>query len=616
MLFRLLKPDVTAIRFWVGVAFALAGGAILFRVTSQAIESDAEIRFKSMARVGSYTIGARIKSYTDVLRGTAGLFRANPDATEEQFRDYVDQLNIKENFPGIEVINYARVVTDQQRPAIEQQIRERLRDLGAPPRGFSIKPRGPDATYTVIIYIEPRSALWFDKLGMDLEARQYTRTALATSRDNDIMTASGTRVPILSGPNQHGLAMRMPVYRVGMPGRTAEQRRAAYIGSVGIGFGVQNLIAGVLERLPIKGTRLTVSDVTPVPVEPGLPAQSMLLFDSGYGVPVPAPSLPVWGNAQLHVQLPIEFNQRKWIADFSIPRHELYTYFDAFYPWLAALAGSVSAALLYTLFQTLAASRRHAIRMAEDMTRELRASQSKLQASHEKLRRLAAHTEQIKERERKRIAREIHDDLGQSLLAVRIDAEMLTARTRDTHSRLHARAKATLQQIDSTIRSVRQIINDLRPNVLDLGLNAAVDWQVTEFERRTGIECYLIEDDNDLRVDDQCATAFFRILQESLNNIARHAHATEVRIELELKNFSLSMAIRDNGIGLQPGSRNRPGSFGLVGIEERVNILGGTFSIKSEPGAGTVLLVKIPIVGQPPPRPALTGKAPSEKLTA
>jgi signal transduction histidine kinase len=616
VLIRMLKPNLATRRFWIGAMLSATAGGALYYVTGKAIESDAETRFKSMARIASYSIGARIKSYTDVLRGAAGLFRASPNATADQFRHYVHQLNVKENFPGIQVINYAHVIDEPARPALEQHIRNELQEVGANRPDFRIRPRGPAASYTVITYIEPHEGGWTEKLGMDLEAREYTRDVLAKSRDNDMMTASGTRVPILSGPNRHGLAMRLPIYRNDMPSQTVEQRRKAYIGSVGIGFGVNNLISGVLETLPIKGTRLLVTDVTPVPPEPGEKPQSIVLFDSAYQPAKTAPSHALWTDDKLRVALPIEFNQRTWMADFSISRSNLYSTFDAAYPWLAAVAGSITTALLYTLFQTLAASRRNAIRIAEEMTTELRNSQVKLQSSHEKLRRLAAHAEQIKERERKRIAREIHDDLGQNLLALRIDAEMLASRTSGSHSRLNARARATLQQIDSTIRSVRQIINDLRPNVLDLGLNAAVDWQISVFERRTGIKCDLLENETEFRVDDQCATALFRILQESLNNIARHSRATEVQIELHMHESMLSMAIHDNGIGMQPGTRNRPGSFGLVGIEERVAILGGTFSVKSAPGAGTALLVKVAVSNNPAliRQPIQTGKTQSEKL--
>jgi signal transduction histidine kinase len=135
--------------------------------------------------------------------------------------------------------------------------------------------------------------------------------------------------------------------------------------------------------------------------------------------------------------------------------------------------------------------------------------------------------------------------------------------------------------------------------VLDLGLSAAVDWQVADFARRTGVACDLVDDDGDYRIDDHCATAFFRILQESLNNVARHAHATRAWIDLRQHADMLTMTIRDNGVGMLPGSRNRNGSFGLVGIEERVAIFGGSFSISSGPDTGTTIVVTIPVTGAP-----------------
>jgi signal transduction histidine kinase len=219
--------------------------------------------------------------------------------------------------------------------------------------------------------------------------------------------------------------------------------------------------------------------------------------------------------------------------------------------------------------------------------------------SNENLRRLAAHAEHIKENERKRIAREIHDDLGQNLLALRIEADMLSTRTRDRHPRLHARARSTLFQIDATIKSVRQIINDLRPNVLDLGLSAAVEWQIAEFKRRTGIECELIDEPKEVVLGDHAATAFFRILQESLSNIVRHAHATRVRVELKSSGQMLTMTVSDNGIGLGARERGKVGSFGLVGIEERISILDGSFSITSLDGEGTTVCVSVPLHADP-----------------
>ena len=580
-----------------GALLSLVVGAGAHLATSEAIESDASMRFRNMARSAQYTIDARIKSYSDVLRGTAGLFRATEYTSADEFRQYVEQLDIENNFPGIEVINYARTVHAEGLVELDRELRGRMRLLGIQGDAPPLLPLPGRDTYTVLVYIEPRSRPSLEKLGMDLEARGYTRQVLAHARDANILSASGTRIALQPGPNQSSQALRMPVYRIGMPTGTVAERRLAYMGSAGIGFSVARLMGGILDEFPVKGTRLVVTDLTEVPPEPGEAPPRAILYDSLATPRHPHPALPPDDASVFSASLPIEFNQRLWRADFSIPRSALYTSFDIYYPWLAAFAGFMSTALLYALFQTMAFSRRNALRMAEDMTRELRASQAKLQASHEKLRLLAAHAEQIKEGERKRIAREIHDDLAQSLLALKIEAEFLANRTRGGHKRLHARADATVRQIDVTIRSVRHIINDLRPNVLDLGLSAAVDWQVADFARRTGIACELVDDDGDYRIDDHCATAFFRILQESLNNVARHAHATRVWIDLRQHADMLTMTIRDNGVGMQPGSRNRNGSFGLVGIEERVGILGGSFSVSSGPESGTTIVVTIPVTG-------------------
>jgi signal transduction histidine kinase len=379
-----------------------------------------------------------------------------------------------------------------------------------------------------------------------------------------------------------------------MPTNTVSERRAAYLGTIGIGFSVHRLVLGALEETSARTVRLRLyggSDSNDASSEDF----GLLLFDSANWSAAPEDE-----GAQFSYVLPIDFNGKMWRAHFTVQKKMLYSQFDAYLPWLAMFTGFAGSMLIYALFHTLSSSRMRAIKMAEDMTQELRDSQSKLQLSHYKLRRLAAHADQIKEEERKRIAREIHDDLGQNLLALRIEADILANRTGIRHRRLHARARATLTQIDNTIKSVRHIINDLRPNVLDLGLSAAVEWQIAQFRQRSGLTCELIEHQNDIAIEDHCATAFFRILQESLSNILQHASASVVRVELRQEGGMLTMCISDNGIGLQARSRNKTGSFGLVGIEERISLLGGTCSITGSPNAGTVVSVSVPLEYEAP----------------
>jgi signal transduction histidine kinase len=226
---------------------------------------------------------------------------------------------------------------------------------------------------------------------------------------------------------------------------------------------------------------------------------------------------------------------------------------------------------------------------------ERRQAEDALRQSQEELRQLASYQERIKEDERKRIAREIHDELGQNLLALRIDIAMLHARTASTHPRLNKKVHAVLDHIDSTMKAMRAIINNLRPTVLDLGLNAAIEWQVKEFQRRTGIVCELNMPEAELVMNDSRATALFRILQESLNNVFRHARATRARIVLDCTGTKLTMKVVDNGVGIFPGCRRKANSFGLVGIKERVSTLGGEFAIDTAPDEGTALTVSIPL---------------------
>ncbi|HJV81783.1 PAS domain S-box protein [Noviherbaspirillum sp.] len=220
--------------------------------------------------------------------------------------------------------------------------------------------------------------------------------------------------------------------------------------------------------------------------------------------------------------------------------------------------------------------------------------EEELKHSRQILRHLVSYQERVREDERKRIAREIHDDLGQNLLALRIDVSMLHTRTGAAHPKLNERVKTALGHIDATIKAVRAAINNLRPTVLDLGLNAAIEWQVQDFQRRSGIDCELNTED-DISVDDTRATALFRILQESLNNVIRHAQASQVGIDLYRENNKLIMKIADNGIGIYPDCRRKANSFGLVGIQERINALGGELVIDTDQNKGTTLIVSLPM---------------------
>ena len=574
---------------------SLCVGLVFHMAASMSIDNDARMLFDSLTHSTKQSINMRVKSYTDLLRGAASLFRASDQVSREQFHDYVSSLDLRKNFPGVMNLNYCKALDDARRAAFEAAMQH---DYPAGRDGypaFAIDPPGPRDWYSVLVYIEPISSAP-EKYGHDIAVRPAVAEVLAQSRDSGEISNSGLSVPMPGRSQLTGMAMRLPVYRHGMPVATVQQRRAAYQGSVGLGYDMAQMVRGVLAEMPVRNVRLTLFDIGTQATEPQpLARDTRPIFDSA-----PAGRQAPWwqpGGSRKYLSstMLIDYNGRVWQALFSVRKSDLYTPFETYLPWLALLVGFTGSTLLYTVLHTLASSRLRAIRMATVMTDELRASQLRLQQSHQKLRRLAAHADHIKEEERKRIAREIHDDLGQNLLVLRIDADMLASRTQQRHPRLHARARATLGQIDATIKSVRQIINDLRPTVLDLGVNAAVEWQAAQFRARTGIACEVSESHGDISVSDQCATALFRILQESLSNISQHANASRVRIRLEKDHGNVSLTVSDNGVGAGADGRNKHGSFGLVGIEERIKLLGGTFLIDSSPGAGMSVQVTVPL---------------------
>ena len=586
--------SVTRISFWTGVLVSSLVGSVLYIATARSIEHEAEERFANHARYAQSVIGVRIKSYTDLLRSTASMFHSADGVTHEQFHDYVQSLDLAKNFPAVDSFNFALQVPGDKIEEFQRTLQVRMDHHLNTGERLAISPPGQRRDYLVVGYFEP-DPTFRGLYGIDLLANPYVSGQLLVARDENTLYASGTRIPPLSTPQESHLGMRMPVYRHGEPIGSVNERRAAYVGSLGIAFSVPKLLHGVLDEMRISRMRMTLFDNGPRVDASGREylARPRTLFDSRGTAGNPTPELDT-SDSVFSIRLPLDFNGRPWETVFSVPKSALYTEVDNYYPKVMMAFGFLGSILLYAMLHILASSRQAALALAREMTSELRDSQHKLQLSHQKLRRLADHAYQIKELERKRIAREIHDDLGQNLLALRIEAELLAARTKGTHSHLHKRARATLQQIDATIKSVRQIINDLRPTVLDLGLSAAVEWQVNQFQRRTGIPCQFNDDDNEIAVPDHCATAFFRILQEWLTNIVRHANASHVIVDLHLRDGWLSLTVKDNGCGLPTDGPSKQDSFGLVGIEERIVILGGTCAVVSEPGGGTTVTVTAP----------------------
>lgn len=224
-----------------------------------------------------------------------------------------------------------------------------------------------------------------------------------------------------------------------------------------------------------------------------------------------------------------------------------------------------------------------------DITQRKRAKET-LQASLRQLRQLTTHLEMLKAEERKRIAQGIHDHLGQNLMALKIDVEMLHARAGERHPLLKRRVGHVLNTIDVTIRSVRTIINDLHPSTLELGLAAALEWLVDQFEKRSGICCTLrVIGEAPPMPDTRRTSVIFRMVQEALVNVLNHAEANQVAVFLNIGPEKMTITIIDDGTG-----RGDEAAKGLRGIRERVALFGGELDIADCEGGGTKLSIFIP----------------------
>lgn len=221
-------------------------------------------------------------------------------------------------------------------------------------------------------------------------------------------------------------------------------------------------------------------------------------------------------------------------------------------------------------------------------------AENELELSKTRLQSLANHLISVREDEKSHIARELHDELGQVLTALNMDLKWLGGKLRKNRTTLSSKTDQMAQLVLQTIRTVKRIQGELRPTLLDnLGLIAAMEWQAKEFQERTNLDVSFSHPD-EIEADEDRAIALFRIFQEAQTNVVKHARATRVEIDLSETEDQLLLTVADNGQGLRPEDYNKPDSFGLLGIKERVFSLRGQFSIDSQHGVGTKLDIKIP----------------------
>ena len=263
---------------------------------------------------------------------------------------------------------------------------------------------------------------------------------------------------------------------------------------------------------------------------------------------------------------------------------------------VTALRDAQDAIIGYLLIGTDNTARKQIEAEQKQLSQRLR-DHERIVLQKEQLRALAERLQWVREEDRKRVARDLHDQIGQILTAIKMDLTWVTRHLPESEVEVLARLTESIQSINDGVKAVRAICSGLRPGVLDdLGLAAAIEWQASEFASRNGVRCEVSVPPVDLHMDGDRATAAFRIFQECLTNVIRHAQAKSVRVSLCQEDENILLVVEDDGIGFcESDLSNSLGSLGLLGMKERAQFCGGEVQISSSPGKGTTVTVRVPV---------------------
>ncbi len=573
---------------------------MLFAVVRDTVENAAQLRFERQASDAKSVIEDRIQYYPDILYGLKALFAGQGPVSRLQFHRYVESLDLKNRYPGFDVVNYAVRVAARDKRDFEESVR---RDTSLDPIGypeFAIRPPGDRPEYYVVAYVEPMSGFEFS-FGLDLAANPEAKepellvAALRSARDSGKLTASGVPLRIQGAKPYTGLAMRLAVYDSGRPVSTVQQRQAAYLGSVGAGFNVDKLMKGVLDAETARYMRFRLYDAGPAnnpSIVSSSPTERLLFNSYQPAANLSHPSSADDLGAMFNRILAMEVGGRIWNVHISAPRSAVINRVDALLSWTVLGGGLLSSLLLFGLTYSLASSRDRAVEIANEMTKDLRVSTEQLTAMSRRL-------VEVQEGERRQLSRELHDRIGQNLTALSINLDILSTQlpgggSAEYRSRL-ADAAALLE---STTGAVENVMSELRPPMLDdYGLLPALQWYGSQFSSRTGIRVEVNGDEQAQRLPSATEIALFRIAQEALNNVAKHAHARTVDVKIERSGAEWIMSVADDGTGFdtdQAANSRRRSGLGMVTMRERTQAIGGRFEAGAAPGGGAQIMVRIP----------------------
>jgi signal transduction histidine kinase/CheY-like chemotaxis protein len=581
---------------------ALALGAVaslvLFLFVKDGLEKEAKLRFERQASDARHAIAARIQSYADVIYGLRSLYESSYPVTRAEFHRYVAGLESAERYPAIWGFNFAEYVPHQNKAAFVARVRK---DTSLDPHGypqFTVIPPGDRPEYYVVTYMEPMAGNE-STLGLDISRNPAARDpsaiaeAMARGRDSGKMTSSGQ---IISA-SKPSLAMRLPVYRSGRPLKTIEQRRAAYLGSVGAAFYVRDLMRGVLDERATELIRFRFYEAGPAQQYTAASrplGADRLLFDSKeLSKSAGAVADESGQNSSFKAVLPIEVGGRVWEVHFSTPHKAVIAGIDLALPWLALGGGLLISTLLFAIFYSLAAAaQRVEVARGEAVAANIAKSKFLAAASH---------------------------DLRQPMQALSMYTSVLEDRVSD------ARALRVVRGIELSVRALEQLFDSLldiskiesgviKPEIVSFAL-------MPLFERVVEAEIPIAAQKNlELRVAATSASVrsdpalLERMLKNLVTNAIRYTERGKILVGCRrVRGGRLRIEVVDSGIGIpaheqerifdeyyQLGGKSVQGlGLGLPIVKSLGELLGHAVTVRSAPGRGSVFSIELGRAAEP-----------------
>ncbi|MEI7604544.1 MAG: CHASE domain-containing protein [bacterium] len=530
----------------------------------QNIETISTQELRSIGTELKIKIDDRLHANAMLLRSGAAFFSSHDAITREQWKTFIKKLSIEKNLPGIQGVGFSLIIPKEE---LQRHITN-VRKEGF--RDYDVKPVGASDVYTSIIFLEPFSGINLKAFGYDMFSDPTRRKAMEQARDSDNVSLSG-KVNLIQDAGERVQAstlMYVPVYRNDMPTNSVIQRRAAIIGWVFSPYHMQDIMRGILGRWDHK-----IEDRIRIRIYDDKITDESILYDSQA-----IDSLRNYTSATHHISLSIDINGKKWVI--LLEQKNVLFSFKQSETFIILLSGFLLSLALFFLLVSLTNTKQKAENLAKALTVELSELNKYLQA--------------IRSKERNDFAKEVHDKIGQQLIALRYELDRLKSKVKSDDSAFFQKLENLSAEVVEMIQNFKILYYSVNPSLLDdFSLSDSIGFLINSFRDENSVIVNYFTDTESLLLNPEIKLAIYKVSEECLKNVKLHSKATSVFVSLIESKGSLIFEIEDNGCGFELSEIDIARHHGILEIRERVSSIMGNLIIKSIPGKGSRIRINV-----------------------